>query len=192
MSPYLCVIQIKQPFLLQVCSACQYDCTACITELARHSFPTYSLSVPQVQKFIRAVEESDYFIKTVWLNGFGDPLLWAHLNEGAKLLAASDHIGEILVRSNGLAFEQMEQVTFDSIQLSLSLYGENTCSRSSPFSWVLRLGLQPVHGLAVNGATTLVGEPRAAALSRRLRPPPWPPRPRWCRSRGGRRQASSG
>lgn len=112
--------------MLQVCSACQQDCHGCVTEIARHRFPDYHMSLEAIENFLRVVQDSDYFFSRLWINGFGEPLLWKHLEEGIKILSKSKHIGSLLIRSNGLNTGAVSQDVLSSItELSLSKYKTN-------------------------------------------------------------------
>jgi hypothetical protein len=117
------MIEIKSMPMLQTNSVCQYDCNLCVTEIARKSFPKYQLSIKALKKFLHASEDSGYLYKNgIWLNGFGEPLLWKNLNEGIGLLHNSPSINGIYIRSNGLAYRKLTKESFKKINLSISLY----------------------------------------------------------------------
>jgi len=106
--------------MLQVCSKCQNNCNKCVTTIIRKNFPDYQLSIEQLENFIESNEKSGYFFRDLWLNGFGEPLLWDHLHDGLKLLSRSKSIGNIFIRSNG---HIIDEDIFNYIsRLSISRY----------------------------------------------------------------------
>jgi hypothetical protein len=109
--------------MLQVCSSCQRDCNGCATEQARKHFPDYELTLDDVDAFLRASHDSEYWYEKVWLNGFGEPLLWNHLEEGVKALSASNNVGGVYIRSNGIGTEKVTDAVLKNVaEISFSQY----------------------------------------------------------------------
>ena len=111
---------------LQVCSACHYNCDSCVTYMARKTIPDYQLSIRQLETLLETLEESNYFVKTLHINGLGEPLLWENLNDGILMLRNSKSIGDIDIRTNGLAFDRLSQEAIRAAtRIAFSIYEEN-------------------------------------------------------------------
>lgn len=108
---------------LAVSVPCQYDCLSCSHGAMRYKFVGYQLGLEQLREFIYFTEQSSYRIKKLHITGPGEPLLWKHLREGLKLLAASHAIESIHLISNGLNLGRIDQETWDHLDcIQLSIY----------------------------------------------------------------------
>lgn len=106
--------------LFEVCSACQFDCALCAHSGLKAFDPHYHLSLPEVESFIRATEDSGY-TANLGMHGPGEPLLWRHLTEGLALLRTSNAIQKITINSNGLTLPKVAHILdmVDSVRVSL-------------------------------------------------------------------------
>jgi len=113
---------------LMVCSACQNDCRACVTENARKKvFPSYQMTMEQVENFIFCVSESKYLVGTLLLCGLGEPTLWRFFNEGVAVLKRSGLFGQVVVLTNGQSLNRIDSETFELLdEIRVSVLTEET------------------------------------------------------------------
>lgn len=109
--------------MLQVCSECQHNCNGCATAQARKHFSEYELTMENIDNFLRVVYDSKYWFEKVWLNGFGEPLLWKHLEECVKALSVSKSVGGVYIRSNGINIKKVTDAVLENVtEISFSQY----------------------------------------------------------------------
>ncbi|OJX70354.1 MAG: hypothetical protein BGO92_17335 [Magnetospirillum sp. 64-120] len=107
----------------EVASACQYDCAMCAHGGMRLRAPRYQLSLDQLERFIEATRQSDYFIEDLRMHGPGEPLLWDHLEHALPRLKASGVIGRIFIATNGLLVHKLSEASWEHIdEMRISLY----------------------------------------------------------------------
>lgn len=107
----------------EVCGACQNNCVFCAHGGMISEYKGYQLSIGELENFIDCTKKSGYFIEELSIHGIGEPLLWDHFDEGIKLLKSSGVVGRIIVTTNGLLLDKINDETMRSIDtLSVSVY----------------------------------------------------------------------
>ncbi|MBF0162362.1 MAG: 4Fe-4S cluster-binding domain-containing protein [Magnetococcales bacterium] len=109
--------------LVEVATACQFDCAECSHGGMRKETKKYQMSLQQVKTFIEWTEKSHYTIQNLCINGPGEPFLWKQFDAALALFRQSKHIEHIEVYSNGLGFERIADETWNCIdRVQVSLY----------------------------------------------------------------------
>jgi hypothetical protein len=124
------VIVVMKTIMLEVCGACQNDCPNCAHRGMISAYKGYHLSIEGLESFIQCTIQSNYFFKTIHVHGMGEPLLWKHFNTGIKLLKKAGIADNIIVTTNGIAIDRINDETWEYIDtLEVSLY-ENCSNRN--------------------------------------------------------------
>lgn len=106
--------------------SCNRNCLQCSQRGLMRSDPYYSMSLDDVRQFIDATQKSGYpRYKSVIISG-GEPLLWPHLAEGARLIREAGIARLVNVFSNGMAVGRVTDEIIRAIStLRLSRYKQN-------------------------------------------------------------------
>jgi organic radical activating enzyme len=100
-----------------VCSPCQNNCRSCQNEELRISYKNYQLSINELNRFIYYTKKSNYYYCKIIIQGVGEPTLWDHFNEGIKLLHDSGITTSIIVYSNGISVDNIEEETWQYLDI---------------------------------------------------------------------------
>ena len=112
------------PYLL-ICAvnACQNFCEHCAHKGMMDSDRDYQMTLEDIAALINRLKAIDCKIKTVSIDGPGEPLLWRHFNAAIRLMAASDRIGRIESVTNGHALNVIADDVWDKLAcLDVSRY----------------------------------------------------------------------
>jgi len=92
----------------EVCGTCQNDCHFCAHAGMLTAYHGYQLSMDELRRFIDCTKQSGYFIERISMHGIGEPLLWKHFAEGIRTLKDSGVVGSIIVTTNGLLLDRLQ------------------------------------------------------------------------------------
>ena len=108
--------------MLEVATACHFDCAECAHGELRKTTKKYQLSVNQVIQFLQCSKSSNYHIDRLIIHGPGEPFLWKHFDESMALIHKSKVINHIKIVTNGKGMDRIADVTWnymDAVELSL-------------------------------------------------------------------------
>lgn len=110
-----------------VTSRCTRDCPQCSQRGFRRQDRPYTLFPSEIAQWIECTKASGYLpYRSLILTG-GEPLLWEHLEEGARLLQESGLSNEVNLFTNGDLSRRVTDKLMESLsQLRISHYGDNT------------------------------------------------------------------
>lgn len=109
--------KIIKDLVFQVCSSCQNNCRFCSHKGLILKYKNYHLSIKELKKFIYYTKKSGYYIGRLRINGPGEPTLWKHFNEGIKLLRNSGVVDKILITTDGLSLDRIDDKSWKCINL---------------------------------------------------------------------------
>lgn len=111
---------------LFVVSACNLSCGECIMMNQMKNYSGYQMSLEELNKFLTYAEKSNY--KFHYRYTGGEPLYWKKLEEGTKLLRNSKTCKSILLMTNGMAYDKLNDKIvgmIDYIRISQYDYNKN-------------------------------------------------------------------
>lgn len=110
---------------LYVTSKCNLHCDECVMGKLMRYTAGYEMSLEELDAFLDISKRSNYMFNIIICGG--EPLLWKHLNEGAKRIYQSGVANKIFIFSNAI---NIKQATPDVMQyvdeIRISRYDSNT------------------------------------------------------------------
>jgi len=107
-----------------VTSKCNLMCQQCVMRNFMNSNKYYEMSIAELKMFIEITEKSKYVFDIIICGG--EPLLWKYLDEGLKLIRNSSISNKILIFSNVVNIDIINDSIMQSItQLRISRYNCN-------------------------------------------------------------------
>ena len=114
-------------FNFLVTSRCNRDCPQCSQRGFRRGNSGYEMSLSAIEKWIEDTQTSGYLpYRSLILTG-GEPLLWEHVEEGARLLRESGLGDQVNLFTNGDPTDRVTDKMMESLAgLRVSHYGDNS------------------------------------------------------------------
>ena len=120
----------KPPMMsMFVISACNLQCEECIMMNQMHLHPSYQMSLEEMEKFLYYTEKSGYRFNYRYTGG--EPLYWRNLKDGTKMLRKSKSCNSILLMTNGMKHENLNDEIIrmiDYVRISQYNYNDEAIS----------------------------------------------------------------
>lgn len=119
----------KLELSIKTTSLCQRMCRFCTVKSWMQANPHWHTSITEIEKLIKYSKEKKYHWNYILLSG-GEPLLWANVIEGTKLLFESGITDRLILLTNGLEIQTKNLNKIDKIinnvhEFRISKYSDN-------------------------------------------------------------------
>lgn len=113
--------------VLHVTNLCNFSCQECSQKARMRSYPSYHMSIEEMERFLIFTKQSGYTFKSLVLGG-AEPLLWKNLKQALVLLNKNrDIFSEINIASNGRLINDDNIIELESIdKIYISRYSVNS------------------------------------------------------------------